>query len=399
VHPKTLGATEEVVRPRCANFRTLRCLRGLIALHYRENKCLVSHPLGPDLGRLAILGPFKTSHTKRAFAKPGYHSDGNVLSPRPQANVAPACFGWRIAPRWTVLGVLMIVGNSTTSLRRRLQRLFGPQVDITWVCSPGLGAIAGELTRIEDVIFDLATRAKSKLPVGGRVAIEWANVQVEDASPFGEGMRPGSYIMLELTCWRSTHTDSWIFAPMMAEIAELCPPCDFAQSQAKIRYLGGQICEYNEPGRAFTIRAFFPSASPDRVNLDCTVTENSEKLQILLVEDEMFVRDVACEYLESEGYAVLSARTGKEALQLFEQNGPFDLLLTDVVMPGINGRDLSKMLTALHPQLKTIFMSGYSEHSALHFEGDDAKRPFIAKPFTLESLSHVVKAVIGSSST
>ena len=120
-----------------------------------------------------------------------------------------------------------------------------------------------------------------------------------------------------------------------------------------------------------------------------------ERQRILLVEDEKFVRDVACEILEAEGYEVLSARTGMEALNLFKHSGPIQLLVTDMVMPGMNGRDLADKLTSICPGLKTLYMSGYNEEFGDHpLPSLDASLPFLSKPFTAESLSAKVKELL-----
>jgi DNA-binding NtrC family response regulator len=120
---------------------------------------------------------------------------------------------------------------------------------------------------------------------------------------------------------------------------------------------------------------------------------NEEEIRILLVEDETYVRDVACEILESEGYQVLTAKSAKEALHMFEDRGPIDLLLTDIVMPGMNGQDLARQLTSRHPALKTIYMSGYADVFGSP-KGQELTRSFIQKPFTLESLTEKVKEVL-----
>lgn len=125
--------------------------------------------------------------------------------------------------------------------------------------------------------------------------------------------------------------------------------------------------------------------------------ERKGRCTILLVEDEAFVRNVACEILEEAGYEVLTARTGSEAILLFQERGPMQLLVTDMVMPGMNGRDLADKLTSVCPALKTLYMSGYNRDF-----GDDPlpvaemHEPFIQKPFTMESLSAKVKEVLNS---
>ena len=125
------------------------------------------------------------------------------------------------------------------------------------------------------------------------------------------------------------------------------------------------------------------------------MTALAGRYKILLVEDEAFVRDVASEILAEEGYDVLSARTGAEAISLFKQSGPVHLLVTDMVMPGMNGRDLADKLASLCPGVKTLYMSGYNEDFGDHPAPlTDKDLPFLQKPFTAESLSTKVKEVL-----
>lgn len=286
------------------------------------------------------------------------------------------------------------------SLKRRFLRLFGPRVELIWLRTAELDSIAGDLAWVEDILFDMAVRARNALTFGGRLVIEWANIELDAAMAEGQGLCVGRYVMMELTCLRQdpsagVPTD---VLPSLPNFPEEWLQCDFAQAKASIRSLGGQICEYNEPGRALTIRVFFPSAKEGSdVLQDVDVTnELQTTFRILLVEDESYVRDVACEILESEGYQVLAARTGKEAIEMFEQSRPVQLLLTDVVMPGMTGHDLAKNLMSRDPRLKTIYMSGYMDGFGAHTHRYDSELPFIQKPFTLEALTAMVKQVLSA---
>jgi two-component system, cell cycle sensor histidine kinase and response regulator CckA len=283
------------------------------------------------------------------------------------------------------------------SLKRRFLKLFGPRVEVIWLRAAELDRVAGDLIWIEDVLFDMAVRARTAIPFGGRLVIEWANIELDLAMAEGQGLAAGRYVMLEMTCLRHDPSECGASADVLPPVPGFPDEwlhCDFSQAKGMIRSLGGQICEYNEPGRALTIRAFFPSESRSDDNQDMEVSKELRQFRILLVEDENYVRDVACEILESEGYQVLTARTGQEALEMFEQSRPVQLLLTDVVMPGMTGHDLAEQLMLLDPGLKTIYMSGYMEGLGARMHRHDANLPFIQKPFTLESLTAMVKQVL-----
>lgn len=288
--------------------------------------------------------------------------------------------------------------NLAPSLKLRFVKLFGPRVEVIWLRSAELDPIAGELVWVEDVLFDMAVRARSALPYGGRLVVEWANLELDAIVANGQGLTAGRYVMLEMTCLRQNPAGaatSNATAPLL-KFPDEWMHCDFSQAKERMQSLGGQICEYNEPGRALTIRAFFPSASGASDVQDFAVSNELPTFRILLVEDESYVRDVACEILESEGYQVVTAKSGAEAIEMFEQSRPVQLLLTDVVMPGMTGRDLAQHLMSRDPELKTIYMSGYMDGMGGQVLRQDATRPFIQKPFTLESLTTMVKHVLSA---
>ena len=282
------------------------------------------------------------------------------------------------------------------SLKRRFQKLFGPKIEVIWIPSSELDCIAGDLAWMEDIVFEMAMRGRAAMPFGGRLVIEWANLHIDDSTGT-DNLRAGRYLMFEMTCLRqnpeeAAPSDS---NPVLAPPPETYLQSDFSQAQLMIRAHGGQICEYNEPGRALTIRAFFPSVLNESIPTSSfTMSEDLKPLRILLVEDEGYVRDVACEILQSEGYEVFAARTGTEALKIVEQHGPVHLLVTDVIMPGMNGKQLSERLTTQHPNLKTIYMSGYNEGVPVVSSVMEADCTFIQKPFTLEHLTTTVKQVL-----
>jgi hypothetical protein len=148
----------------------------------------------------------------------------------------------------------------TPSLKRRFQKLLGPRVEVTWISNPGVDAIAGNLVWIEDVVFEMAARARNAMPFGGKLVVEWASIKMEEASA---NLPPGSYVMFEMTCVRRdlAELDSLPAGLPLSEFPDSIQHSDFARAEELISSAGGQICEYNEPGRALTIRAFFPSAA------------------------------------------------------------------------------------------------------------------------------------------
>ena len=293
---------------------------------------------------------------------------------------------------------MVALDHCSSSLKRRIHRLLGSRIEVVWLRSSELDPVLGQCEWIEQVILDMAIRARTALPYGGRLVMETANLELDPFSAAAEGIDQGRYVMLEMTCSRNS---SLVFAELgelytsdvTAEdwLEQLLP-----QSIEILRSLGGNICEYNEPGRALTLRAFFPSAGTVIYSdgEDYTLSSPTPGDTILLVEDEGYVRDVASEILQSEGYAVITARSGSEALACFEKHGPFKLLVTDVIMPGMNGRELAVRLKALQPSLKTIYMSGYTDNPVLRSDFQAPEVTYLQKPFTLETLTSKVKEIL-----
>jgi CheY-like chemotaxis protein len=286
-----------------------------------------------------------------------------------------------------------------SSLKRRIHRLLGNRVEMKWMRSCELDPVIGESEWIEQVILEMAVRARAAMPYGGRLVVEAGNLDLDAFCAATEALIAGRYVMFEMTCLRHAPDSSLAvdLPPFAAEIDDdLWMHSQLNRSLEILQAIGGNICEYNEPGRSLTLRAFFPSAATvvysDEENV--VMTPSLGYKTILLVEDEGYVRDVACEILESAGYNVVVAKTGKEALAIFEQQGPFKLLVTDVVMPGMNGRELAQRLTALQPDLKTIYMSGYMDNPILRQDFQSTGNVYLQKPFTLESFTNKVKEVL-----
>lgn len=289
--------------------------------------------------------------------------------------------------------------RNSASLKRRIHRLLGNRIELIWIRGCDLDPVIGEPEWIEQAILEMALRARAAMPYGGRLVVESCNLDLDEFSAAAEALTAGRYVMFEMTCLRNTPgTELDVDAlPFSLEIEDdLWLNSEHNQSLDTLHAVGGNICEYNEPGRALTLRAFLPSAATVVYSdeKDFFVTQSANSDAILLVEDEGYVREVACEILESAGYNVIVAKTGKEALAMFEKHGPFALLVTDVVMPGMNGRDLARKLTSLQPDLKTIYMSGYTDSVILRQDFQSAKNIYLQKPFTLESLTNKVREVL-----
>jgi len=293
-------------------------------------------------------------------------------------------------------GCLMFETNrELASLKRRIRRLMGNRIELIWMRGCDLDPVIGELEWIEQVILEMALRARAAMPYGGKLLVETCNLDLDEFSAATELLTAGRYVMFEMTCIRqSPESCSTVdFIPTSFDIEDdLWLHSQPTESLYILRAIGGNICEYSEPGRALTLRAFLPSAATviysDEEDFVLPPSPNTET--ILLVEDECYVREVACEILESAGYTVIAATSAKEALALFEKDGPFHLLVTDIVMPGMNGRDLAKQLLTLKPDLKTIYMSGYTDGALGPSRALDPGVSLLRKPFNEAALLDAV---------
>jgi two-component system, cell cycle sensor histidine kinase and response regulator CckA len=293
------------------------------------------------------------------------------------------------------------IDRRSASLKRRIHRLLGNRIELIWIRGCDLDPVIGEPEWIEQAILEMALRARAAMPYGGRLVVESCNLDLDELSAAAESLTAGRYVMFEMSCLRQTPTvDIDInVLPFSIEIDEdLWLNSQLTRALNILNAIGGTICEYNEPGRALTLRAFLPSAATVIYSdeEDSQLTQPAQPDNILLVEDEGYVREVACEILETAGYNVIVAKCGTEAIDVFAQHGPFSLLVTDVVMPGMNGRELATKLKSLQPDLKTIYMSGYTDSPLLRQDFQSSKYIYLQKPFTLESLTAKVKEVLAS---
>ena len=280
------------------------------------------------------------------------------------------------------------------SLKQRMQRLLGKHVELLWISGAKLDPVHGNPANLEHALLELALRARLGLPFGGKVMVETANVEFDERLATEASLTPGRYVLLEMTCVRSNPDEALSFGP--TSFASLSFTDTTMVAREILSNSGGGLQEYSEPGKALTFRAYLSTATaPETTSMP--VIDPQTRPTILLVEDEAFVRDVACEILQSLGYHVVPASNADEALRLFSERQPIHLLLTDVVMPGMNGSDLAEQLKLMDPSLKTIYMSGYTSNPVVRRGFSDPRIAYLQKPFTLEALGQKVKQVLSES--
>ncbi|MBI3948314.1 MAG: response regulator [Armatimonadetes bacterium] len=284
-----------------------------------------------------------------------------------------------------------------------LRRVIGENIDLALVTAPDPGRVRADVGQMEQVVMNLVVNARDAMPSGGTIAIETAAVRLdEEYARLRPGVTPGPYVMLAVTdtgCGMDSATQGRIFEPFFTTKAEgKGTGLGLATVYGIVQQSGGHIRVDTEVGRGTEFRVYLPrvdapaSQSADRAAAALSLA-GSETL--LVVEDDAVVREAACAVLERCGYTVLQAADAEAALGLArERTAPIHLLVTDVVMPGMNGRELAERLVSLRPETKVLFMSGYAEQAVVGHGVLQAGAAFLQKPFGPVVLMWKVREVL-----
>lgn len=299
----------------------------------------------------------------------------------------------------TVLNLKSVV----TDMDKMLRRLIGEDIQVTTILPAELGWVKVDQAQLEQVILNLVVNARDAMPQGGKLTIELANIDLdEDYARRHAGVAPGPYIMLAVSdtgVGMDEHTKSQIFEPFFTTKGQnKGTGLGLATVYGIVKQSGGHIWVYSEPDHGTTFKVYLPQVEESMTGLlESGVRTEAPRGQetILLVEDETSVRELSRMILTQNGYTILEAGSGAEALQISEQHsGPIHLLLTDVVMPGMNGRELANRLVLRYPQMKVLFMSGYTDNAIVHHGVLDSDATFLQKPFTPKALANRVRQVL-----
>jgi two-component system, cell cycle sensor histidine kinase and response regulator CckA len=284
-----------------------------------------------------------------------------------------------------------------------LRRLLGSEIPLEIIPDPGLWYVIADPGQLEQVLVNLIVNARDATPKGGRVRITTANCRVSPESPErAGGVRPGAYATLAVAdtgVGMDIATQARIFDPFFTtKETGAGSGLGLSSVYGIVEQSGGHITVESAPGRGSTFMIYLPRHNETNIALTGAMDRRSLPVgseTILLVEDETSVRTSARRLLERHGYSVVEARHGVEALQLAEEPGRyFDLVVTDVVMPEMGGRELVERLRARQPSLKVLFMSGYSERA---ISADGTMPPgtaFVEKPFTVDQLIRRLRKVL-----
>ena len=301
-----------------------------------------------------------------------------------------------------VLDLNSVVGNVEPMLRR----LIGEDVTITSACG-ARGYVVADPGQLEQVLVNLVVNARDAMPQGGRISIETRNIELDEHYTSEHApVVAGRYVMLgvgDTGVGMSRDTREHAFDPFFTtKEAGKGTGLGLATVYGIVKQSGGYVWIYSEPGHGTTIKLYLPEVSAaaafgsagEYTTVPKIAAERGSET-ILLVEDEEAVRGLACRILQRQGYRVIPAQHGRDAMEIAtSEQGRIDLVLTDVVMPGMNGRGLVERLTGIRPTIKSLYMSGYTDDDIIRRGFIEPSKSFLQKPFTSEALLQTVRKVL-----
>jgi PAS domain S-box-containing protein len=297
--------------------------------------------------------------------------------------------------------VTLNLNQVVSDLSRILPRLLGEDVDLVFVPGEKLASVYADRGQVEQVLMNLIVNSRDAMPRGGKITLETKNQKLDEKYTRRRGAIPGEYVMLAVTdtgCGMDAATMARIFEPFFTTKEEgKGTGLGLATAYGIVTQSGGHISVYSEPGQGTTFKVYFPavSASKDSEKETTAASHVSRGETILVIEDEENVRDMTAQALRRAGYQVLLASSGEEALELVvTKRWNFQLLITDIVMPGLRGTEVAPKLMAMMPGLRVLYMSGYTDNAMFHQKLLGAGAAFMQKPFTLNVLEEKVAQVL-----
>jgi hypothetical protein len=298
-----------------------------------------------------------------------------------------------------VLDLNALIAN----VEQMLRRFIGEDVQLETALAPHLGKVRVDPGQVEQVLLNLAANARDAMPQGGKLTIETANVELGEPYALSHnGVTPGHYVLLAVS-----DIGTGIEADVLPHVFE---PFFTTKAQGKgtglglsivysiVHQSGGHIWVYSEPGKGTTFKIYLPvaeQAEPVSQPAPVSVPTQQGSGIILLVEDQEAVREMLTKALTVRGYTVFDAAGGEEAIRLVAgHHGPIDLLITDVVMPQVSGRELAERLTAEHPGMRVLFMSGFADRAIVHHGMLSPGINYLQKPFPLSELARKVQEIL-----
>ncbi len=297
--------------------------------------------------------------------------------------------------------VVLDLNTVVMDMDMMLRRMVREDIDISTKLDPKLMRVKVDPGQIEQVIVNLMVNARDAMPDGGKVTLETANVELsEEFCATRPELKPGPHVLLAVS--DTGHGMDSVVKTRIFEPFYTTKPrgqgtgLGLAMVFGVVKQSNGHIQVYSEVGKGTTFKIYLPRTEEElarsSTSVDPRITFGHGV--ILVVEDEEYVRDLMRDILSNSGYTVLAAGNGDEALKLFSENKGVDLLLSDVVMPGMSGPELAVRIKAQAPDIKVLFASGYTDHAIVRHGTLDAGLAFIQKPFTSASLTRKIREVM-----
>mgnify|MGYP000253546773 CR=1 FL=1 len=301
---------------------------------------------------------------------------------------------------------VLLLNRTINGMEPLLRRLIGEDISLVIGLDHELGHLRADPSQIEQVVMNLAANARDAMPQGGRLSIRTENVDLTADRARRCGLTAGYYVCLVVSdtgTGMDAQTRAHLFEPFYTTKAKgKGTGLGLSVVYGIVEQSGGAICVESEKGKGTTFTIYFPRVeAPVEETMSVPLPGNSERGQgtVLVVEDEVGVRELVASLLRARGYQVMEANNGREALEVAGAHaGTIDLLLTDVVMPEMNGNDLSEKLLTLRPDTKVIYMSGYAPQTLFQRNGLNPEAIFLQKPFLPQVLIQKVQDVLKTAS-
>jgi two-component system cell cycle sensor histidine kinase/response regulator CckA len=291
------------------------------------------------------------------------------------------------------------------NMGKMLRRLIGEDIDLVTLPAPDLGLVKVDPGQFEQVLVNLAVNARDAMPNGGKVTIETAKVTLDWSYAQNHAeVAPGDYVLLAVSDTGTGMTSDikdHIFEPFFTtKDVNKGTGLGLATCFGIVKQSEGHIWVYSEPEHGTTFKVYLPQIREEKTSSSSRQDENAGLPRgnetVLLVEDEQAVRELAARMLHQQGYHLLVADNGHEALRLVEERAEqnIDLVVTDVVMPQMGGKALTSRLKFIRPNIKVLYTSGYAENAIVHHGVLEPGINFLQKPFSPEKLVRKVREVL-----
>ena len=297
--------------------------------------------------------------------------------------------------------VVLDLNNVVTSMKQILERVLSEDIDLIMDLDSSLGRVLADQGQLERVILNMAVNARDAMPDGGQLVLETSNVEVDDTYLRQHvDLRPGSYVALAVTdagIGMAPDILARIFEPFFTtKDVGRGTGLGLATAYGIVKQSGGHITVYSEPGHGTTFRVYLPRADRSVATTVAVETSTPSGTEtVLIVEDDLNLRTLAHEILLQQGYLVLEAEDARDAIRMADQyEGRIHLVITDVIMPKMNGRTLVRAIQEHRPDAKVLYMSGYTGDAIVHHGVLEPGTPFLEKPFTPGTLARKIRQVL-----